>query len=579
MKLALPLILAATATQYVLGGSPANTTSTPVAFLQDIPAGVTEVIIESGVYRLPENGIHLSGVSNLSIVAEGVTFLATNPTGPALTFTHSADITVKGLTIDYDPLPFTQGTIVAVDKDARTAEVEIDAGYPVLTDLYLVNRMHLFEPDVHELKPGAPDYYLKRFERISDTRGRLIFRENELGMDLVEVGDRAAFNPRSESALKIMEGCRGLRFEGVTIHASPGLGVIIRFAEEAGEFYGLKILPGPTPEAATAERLMSSCADAFNAAYTRKGPVLDGCEFAYMGDDSLNLHGVVLPVLEWIDERTFLTMRHLPNERFDLVIHQGDEVRFLDDTQYGLITTATVESFDIVERSYSKWRPVALQFWPTFKKSNAATFFEVKLTEPVENVPVGAISEYLITAASDFVVRDSYFHDHRGRGLRIMAGNGLIENNRFERIKDAGISLGPEFDFWRESGWVQDVTLRGNSFIRVGEGMPAIPEDTYTFGVITVFARAKPEGHDTVYYPGNQNLVIEGNRIVQSPRDGIHVSAAKDVIIRDNHIEDVNQADMSAMGESFGLTSGQPITINQASVLIENNTIIVNEAE
>jgi hypothetical protein len=31
------------------------------------------------------------------------------------------------------------------------------------------------------------------------------------------------------------------------------------------------------------------------------------------------------------------------------------------------------------------------------------------------------------------------------------------------------------------------------------------------------------------------------------------------------------------MGESFGLSSGQPITVNQASVLMEDNTIIVND--
>jgi hypothetical protein len=567
----------ATATQYVLGGAPAQPVNDPVAYLQALPADVREVVIEPGVYRLPEKGLLLTEVSDLSIVADGVTFLATNPTGPALTFTHCADITVRGLTIDYDPLPFTQGTITAVDRAARTAEVEIDAGYPVLTELYLVNRMHLFEPDVHQLKPGAPDYYFKRFERISDTRGRIVFRENEPGLDFVEVGDRAAFNPRSESGVKIMEGCRGLRFEDVTIHTSPGLGVIVRFADEAGVFEGLKIVPGPPPAGATAERLLSTCADAFNAAYTRKGPVLDGCEFAYMGDDSLNLHGVVLPVLQWIDERTFLSMRHQANERFDRVIHPGDEVRFLGDRDYGLLATATIESFEIVDEPYSKWRPLALQFWPTFKHSKAATFFRVQLTEPVEGVPVGSISEYLITAASDFVVRDSYFHDHRGRGLRIMAGNGVIENNRFERIKDAGISMGPEFDFWREAGWVKDVTVRGNTFVRVGEGMPAIPEDLYTFGVITVFARATPEGHGTVYYPGNENLLIEGNRIEQSPRDGINISAARDVTVRDNHIEAVNQGDLSAMGESFGLSSGQPITVNQASVLMEDNTIIVND--
>ena len=547
-----------------------------LAPLESLPEETKEVVIEPGVYRLPEKGLQLSGLSDVSIQAEGVTWMATNPTGSALTLRDCSNLSIQGLTIDYDPLPYTQGKITAFDREERTAEVEIDEGYPLLSDLYLVNRMHLFEPDVLENKPGSPDYYLKGFERLSESRGRITFRDTEPGLDFVNVGDRVAFNPRSASAIRVLERCSGLSFKDVTLHASPGLGVLVRFAEESGTYENFKIVPGPKPEGASEERLMSTCADAFNAAYTRKGPVLDGCEFAFMGDDSLNLHGAVLPVLKWMDDQTFLTMRPLKNERFDLVIREGDEVRFLTGENYGLITRAEVEEFEIVEESYEMWRPAALQFWPTFKNSERATFFRVRLKEPVSGVPVGSISEYPITAAPDFVIRDSYFHDHRARGLRIMAENGVIENNRFERIKDAGISLGPEFAFWRESGWVENVVVRNNTFFRVGEGMPTFPDDAYTFGVISVFARVEPNRGETIYYPGNRNLLIENNDIRESPRDGIHIFAATEVTVRGNRIEDVNQTDMTAMGGSFGLTNGQPITVNQASVLLEGNTIVVD---
>ncbi len=576
MKVLNYILMAALVTQFELGSAEAATLTDPVAALPALREGVSEVTIAPGVYPLPPQGLVLKNKSGFKIVADGVTFLATNPSGPALTFKHCSDIAVQGLTIDYDPLPFTQGRIVKVDEASGTAEVEIDVGYPALSELYLVNRMHLFEPDEHCLKPGAPDYYLKRFEKINDRRGLITFREGEVGFDMVEVGDRVAFNHRSESALKIMEACKGLRFKDLTINASPGLGVIVRFAEEAGEFDRLKILPGPPPEGATAERLLSTCADGFNAAYTRKGPLLKNCEFAFMGDDSMNLHGVVLPVLEWIDENTFLSMRPQADELFDLVIHPGDDVRFLTDTNYATLATGKVQEFKIVDRPYEAWRPLALQFWPTFKHSKKATFFQVRLEEPVENVPVGSVSEYPATATPDFVVRDSYFHDHRARGLRILAGHGLIENNRFERIKDVGISMGPEFDFWREAGWVKDVTVKGNHFTDVGNGMPAFPNDLYTFGVICVFARISPTDGDPVYFPGNSHLIIEDNTICGSARDGINVSAARDVVIRNNHIESVNQVDMSSMGKTFGLSGGQPIMINQADVLIENNTIKVN---
>ena len=39
-------------------------------------------------------------------------------------------MTVLGLTIDYDPLPFTQGRIVSLSEDKRVHEIELFDGYP-----------------------------------------------------------------------------------------------------------------------------------------------------------------------------------------------------------------------------------------------------------------------------------------------------------------------------------------------------------------------------------------------------------------------------------------------------------------
>jgi len=42
---------------------------------------------------------------------------------------NCVDVTLKGLTIDYDPLPFTQARIVDVD-DKKNWTVEVIEGYP-----------------------------------------------------------------------------------------------------------------------------------------------------------------------------------------------------------------------------------------------------------------------------------------------------------------------------------------------------------------------------------------------------------------------------------------------------------------
>ena len=50
--------------------------------------------------------------------------------GSTLTISSSSHVTIRDLTIDYDPLPFTQGTIAAFDKAALQITVKVDAGYP-----------------------------------------------------------------------------------------------------------------------------------------------------------------------------------------------------------------------------------------------------------------------------------------------------------------------------------------------------------------------------------------------------------------------------------------------------------------
>ena len=65
----------------------------------------------------------------------------------AVRLSDCRNVTVKNLTVDYDPLPFTQGVITSVSPDSRVVEFTIDKGYPDLTGPYAVARMHLFTAD------------------------------------------------------------------------------------------------------------------------------------------------------------------------------------------------------------------------------------------------------------------------------------------------------------------------------------------------------------------------------------------------------------------------------------------------
>ena len=88
---------------------------------QEIKAGTQRIVVPPGRYRVtPKNRQHLvlRGLKDVQIIADGVEMICTETTR-ALTITRCTNVTVRGLVIDYDPLPFTQGRITGFSADKK----------------------------------------------------------------------------------------------------------------------------------------------------------------------------------------------------------------------------------------------------------------------------------------------------------------------------------------------------------------------------------------------------------------------------------------------------------------------------
>ena len=102
---------------------------------------VARVTIPPGTYRVAPSrtrpGGHESphllihGARNLEVAASGVRVVCTTME-EAVIIDDCSDLVLQGLTVDYDPLPFTQGRIIAMAEDYAWMDVAVDAGYPVL---------------------------------------------------------------------------------------------------------------------------------------------------------------------------------------------------------------------------------------------------------------------------------------------------------------------------------------------------------------------------------------------------------------------------------------------------------------
>ena len=99
---------------------------------EKLAAGEKNITVAPGRYELvPVKGVHLvlENLSDVTIDAAGAELVCTETTR-AITIQNCTNLTILGLAVDYDPLPFTQGRIVEVSKDRKSHIIEIMDGFP-----------------------------------------------------------------------------------------------------------------------------------------------------------------------------------------------------------------------------------------------------------------------------------------------------------------------------------------------------------------------------------------------------------------------------------------------------------------
>lgn len=547
--------------------APAPTPVSPAAvnftrLIRDaIQSGQTTLKLPSGVHRIDEL-ITIKDARNLVIDGSETTLVMTNNRRGVLYISGGDRLAIKGLTIDYDPLPYTQGTVTKAD--ARSFEFEIHDGYPDIA----AGPTHLFTPEGNRL-PDALDFYQPRLEILTPRKG--VAHAADKWPASLAPGDQVVIDRRGgNNAVEIRDTTGPVLLEDVTLLASPSLGVAGRYCEDTVTFRRFKLAAGPVPPGATKPRLFSTNADAINFVQCRRGPVLEHCDISRQGDDALNVHGMFLPIVRVVSPTRFLTVFPYGPGGFVKPLRAGDPLRIYAAPDFAITGDATFASITALAAPGDITAAEVKKCFPTYGASTF-TVYQVDLAQPARLDP-GQWFDSPAVNGDGFIVRDSYFHDNRGRGLRVMASGGLIENNRFERITKSAISIGPELGYWREAGWVKNLRVTGNTLrdIGVDESLSAI--GSYVPGAIGIFVRTdtgKPP-----YQPGNEDIVIENNTIVGSSVSGIHAYAAAGLTIRNNTLQKTNLVRASGWSDPVTrLSTSGPISTDGAlRVTLTDNT-------
>ena len=124
------------------GGLPDSQTESGDAIRAALQAAVkagpgSEIVLEAGTYRVRpavprEACFPIHGATNLVVRGAGqaTKIVITEPAAGGFSVGPGQQVTLRDFTIDYDPVPFCQGTIRAVDVEAGSFDLVVEAGYP-----------------------------------------------------------------------------------------------------------------------------------------------------------------------------------------------------------------------------------------------------------------------------------------------------------------------------------------------------------------------------------------------------------------------------------------------------------------
>ena len=518
-----------------------------------LQAGKRRVIVPPGHYRvMPHDRQHLvlRNLKDITIVADGVEMICTETTR-ALTITHCTNLTLHGLVIDYDPLPFTQGRITALASDKKTQEIELFDGYPA-AETARNFKYEIFRSDTRTLR--CDDRFVKELEALDSRHLRITApRENasspEQVGDLIVIGSEFAPHGSAAHAVECSHNVK-VRLEDITLFASNCFGFIE--SECDGSVYDRCRIDRRTAAADFVKRsdprLRSLDADAFHSSGAIKGPAYVKCVAKFMGDDCVNIHGDyhLITRCEGTKLRVLAkgTMNIQPGDPVELVLYTGQR---LPDAQ--VVSVQAAGAMGDEERLF-----LSRQNMDANLKSGRSLGRAYDITLDCGVVmPMGSVICSANRVGNGFSVKDCDFGFNRSRGILIKASHGEVSGNHIEGSKMSAILVTPEY-WWLEAGSSSDVTITGNT-IRDCGGVAICVDAMGGNGSIA------PAG-------AHHNITIIGNMVDDSPMPGILVTSTMGLRLANNHLKlQTNSTQLPSQMRRAGLKEARPICANPMPAL------------
>ncbi|MEI7731202.1 MAG: right-handed parallel beta-helix repeat-containing protein [Verrucomicrobiota bacterium] len=528
-----------------------------------VTAKTNRVVIPPGIYRgVPKPGervlVELRNAAGLEIIADGVTMICEHPTR-AMNISRCTNVTLRGLTIDYDPLPFTQGEIVTVNPAEGWLDVKIHAGYPVepYTRLDIVDRQTRYRKQDKPFMWGG---------KAEVRPGGIVRVQNRSAAAFAQVGDLASMGGYGNNVVPhtlAVEDSGNITLQNVTVFTSNCMGIIASGGEGNHRFLGCRVVPGPPPPGATEPRILSTEADAILTSSLRQGVLTEGCEIRDAGDDSWSVQSSDYVIVKR-EGRTLLLAA-----RDTMAVQSGDRLQASLNGPVARVVSRTVLKrkdaalSPAIEQHLAKSGPWG--YWhllPAFPGGNVC-----QVTVDAEVPWQEGDSVYdLDRQGNGFIFRNNTV---RSSGRILIKASGLVESNRIEG--PFAISVLPEVPHQAAAG-IDEIVIRHN-LIREAHMFNPFP-DSPQAGAISVMGG--DDGHGGLRPAGvHGRVIIENNTIEGGNGAGIVISSARDVTIRSNRLVRLLHMPPNSTGKRYRIDNHAAVWLAQCDhVLLQDNQLL-----
>ena len=498
---------------------------------QAIAAGQKRIVVAPGRYRVkPQRQCHLRlrDLQDVEIIAMDVEMVCTETT-LALTIDNCRNLSLRGLTIDYDPLPFTQGRIVAMAPDKTWIEFEIIEGYPENLEM----RIEIFDQRTELLKVETR-YDWGKFESLGNRRYRVsrgAGHRFDPKRDLEELGDILVTNsstaPGGQAGHAIVTAnSANVVLEDIRLYASNCFSYLEHDCDGT-TYRRCSIDRRPLAEDLQPRglrRLRSSNADAFHSKHAVRGPQIISCTAKYQGDDCVNICGEYYMVMGSSQNKIRMLVRRKSNiavgDSVELVSYTGE--RLADAKVVAMEADGKVKP---EEQTFLKAQHMNQNTKDGLGKPDTDAW-TLTLDRAVV-LPMGSVVASTRHTGNGFLVKDCDFGFNRSRGILIKGSNGQVIGNRLTGCWMASVLVAPEW-WWLESGSSSDLVIADNQ----------ITDCRGT--AIEVVARG---GTGALAPSGaHKNIVIRNNTILNSPLPNIYVTSTAKLVVTDNRFKPLGAA-------------------------------------